>query len=408
MIRPALLSAILGSALLLGLFWTTAGSRAQDAARFGDSGAARTALDAARSEAARARQRAEAFDEQAAAADTAARKAQAEAAALAARIQQAEAAIQVASAQLALVQRERRSLDLALAQKRRPIVRLTGALQTLVRRPVSLGLLSPASLRETVYLGAVLDSTVPLVRERTSRLRGELERASLLQGEASDALAMRRSNEEALKQRRAELAALARRENLAARDASNAASREEQRALALAERARDIDGLVGELEELGALRDELAALPGPVLRPADPSASRRVAEPTPTPSSTAPPAGYRLPVTGRVTTGFGARTATGTVSRGLTIIPRESAQIIAPAKGRVAFAGPYRGFGQIVIIEHANGWTSLVTGLEVLDTRVGQEVVAGSPLGLASARDPQVTLETRREGESRNPLDLVG
>ncbi|WP_234041531.1 murein hydrolase activator EnvC family protein [Erythrobacter aureus] len=73
--------------------------------------------------------------------------------------------------------------------------------------------------------------------------------------------------------------------------------------------------------------------------------------------------------------------------------------------GRVGFAGPYRGFGRIVIIEHANGWTTLVTGLEILDVAVGQNVTAGSPLGLAPTQRGEVTLELRHGGEPVNPLD---
>ena len=62
-------------------------------------------------------------------------------------------------------------------------------------------------------------------------------------------------------------------------------------------------------------------------------------------------------------------------------------------------------FGRIVIIEHANGWTTLVTGLEILDVAVGQNVTAGSPLGLAPAQRGEVTLELRQGGEPVNPLD---
>ena len=91
----------------------------------------------------------------------------------------------------------------------------------------------------------------------------------------------------------------------------------------------------------------------------------------------------------------------------ITLAPRASAQIIAPAGGRVAFAGPYRGYGRIVIIEHGGGWTSLVTGLGRVDVQVGQQLVSGSPLGIAAARNPAVTLELRRAGEPVNPLEVM-
>ena len=93
---------------------------------------------------------------------------------------------------------------------------------------------------------------------------------------------------------------------------------------------------------------------------------------------------------------------------GLSLIPRAGAQVVAPGAGRVVFAGPYRGYGRIVIIEHANGWTSLVTGLGNLVARVGQDVVAGSPVGMAEAGNPTVTLELRRGGDPVNPLDYIG
>ena len=73
----------------------------------------------------------------------------------------------------------------------------------------------------------------------------------------------------------------------------------------------------------------------------------------------------------------------------------------------MAFAGPYSGYGQIVVIEHAGEWTSLVTGLTRLDVRVGERVIAGSPIGLTGPGDPIVTLELRRDGEPINPLPYV-
>jgi septal ring factor EnvC (AmiA/AmiB activator) len=82
--------------------------------------------------------------------------------------------------------------------------------------------------------------------------------------------------------------------------------------------------------------------------------------------------------------------------------------VVAPATGRIAFAGPYRGFGRIVIIEHDGGWTSLVTGLDRIEAAVGDEVIAGAPLGVAGTEAPIVTIELRRNGEPVNPLNFLG
>ena len=405
MMRPGLAFAVtvFGLAGLIGAAIVSSPITAQTAldARFSDAPDAQRALDRAQRRSAQAQNRAVRFDARAASASEASAKAQAEAAALAARVQQAEAAIGVAEAELTLVQAARRQIDLRLAERREPIVRLTGALQTLVRRPLSFSVLAPGSLRDTVYLGAVLDSTVPLVRESTAELRAE-------------ALANRRGAERRLTERRTELVAMAQRERLAARRARGAADREELRALALGEQARDLDGLVERLEAVGSLRERLAALPGPVLRPSEPgAASARVSDqaggspPTPTPSATAPPSDYRLPVDGQLAAAFGAPGEGGVRATGLSLVPRAGAQVVAPGAGRVVFAGPYRGYGRIVIIEHANGWTSLVTGLGDLVARVGQDVVAGSPVGMAEAGNPTVTLELRRGGDPVNPLDYI-
>ncbi|MEZ5683293.1 MAG: peptidoglycan DD-metalloendopeptidase family protein [Novosphingobium sp.] len=86
---------------------------------------------------------------------------------------------------------------------------------------------------------------------------------------------------------------------------------------------------------------------------------------------------------------------------------RSGAQAVAPAAGRVVFSGTYQGYGNIVIIEHGGGWTSLVTGLAALDTRVGSELVAGAPLGTAGPGRPVLTLELRHNGEPVNPLDFL-
>ncbi len=333
-----------------------------------------------------------------------------EAAALAARVQQAEAGIAAAEARIALTTRERATLREQLGREQQPVVRLTAALQQFARRPVALSLLRPGSVEDVVYVRAMLDSAVPQVQARTAGLRARLARSRQLHDQAIAAARFLRAEETRLGERRAELAALESRQRLASRQASGTADREAERALALAEEARDLDALVGELDRAGGLRERLAALSGPLLRPDRPE-DARLATLTDLPASdaaaAAPPAPYLLPVTGRTVTGFGAQRGSAT-SSGVTLAPRPGAQVVAPAAGRVAFAGAYRGYGRIVIIEHAGGWTSLVTGLARTDVAVGATLVAGAPLGIAAQGNPQVTLELRSGGEPVNPLRFVG
>lgn len=389
----------------VGLALTMAPLIAQNEVGFDSPKDARQALDVARQQQRNARDRGVALEKRAAQSRQVADKATQQAAALAARVQQAEAAISAAEARYALATQGRRTLDRKLAVRREPLVRLVGALQSLSRRPLTLSAFQPGSLRDLVYTQAVLDSTIPLVRRRTAALRGDLDLARSLESSARQALADRRESEMELAQRRHDLVALAQKERLVARQAAGGADREERRALTLAEQTRDLDALVGRLEEAGSLRERLARLPGPVPRPTNPSMATVSDRPAPMPSATAPPSRYQLPVAGRIAFGFGESGEGGARRSGIGLVSRAAAQIVSPGTGRIVFAGPYRGYGDIVIIEHANGWTSLITGLASLDASVGQYVTVGSPLGLARAVNPAITLELRREGEPVNPLD---
>jgi len=389
-------------------------TRAQTAVQLIDPSEAEAALARAARDSRRAEARAARLTRNSEAATEAAQRTASEAAALAARIQQAEADIEAARARYSIVRGQRAGLTAQLARKQEPTVRLTAALQTAARRPLALSALQPGSLKDVVYVRAVLDSVVPQIRARTAALRSELDRGRALETQAARALDALRAGEGRLRERRTALAALENQQRLASRTARGAALREAERALALGEEARDLDGLVDRLGEVAALRQELAALPGPVLRPQDlavPLASETLAAASavPSPAASAPPPGdFQLPVQGRTLVGFGAKRDSGLASTGLTLAPVAGAQVVAPGRGRVVFAGAYRGFGRIVIIEHAGGWTSLVTGLERVDVAVGDSVIGGSPVGVAGRRGGAVTFELRHTGVPVNPLLFLG
>ena len=384
-----------------------AGAWAQRDVAYQNVGETRSALNNALAERQAASVRAQQYEAAAARASEAADKTARQAAALAARIQESEAGIAAARAQLAIVTQQRELLSARLALRQKPVVRLTAALERFSRRPLALSVLRPGSVREMVYLRALLSSTIPAVQRGTAALRAEIARGKALEDQSRGALAALQGGQRQLTDRRGQLAALESRQRIESREASGTADREAERALALAEQARDLDTLVGQLGQAGALRQRLALLPGPLIRPPRPEESQ-VEVNAPPPEATRPPPGYQLPVAGRAVAGFGAPVAGGGLSQGITLAPGDGAQVVAPAGGRVAFAGPYRGYGRIVIIEHDGGWTSLVTGLARIDVRVGDDLVGGAPLGIAGAPHPTITLELRRGGQPVNPADILG
>jgi murein hydrolase activator len=278
---------------------------AQGQAGYENDADAQRALTEAREQGAAARLRAEALEANAATAVAAAARTAQESAAIAARVQESEASIAANEARIVLIERQQAVLRVALAQKQRPLIELTAALQRLSRRPPVLSLLYPGSLQEAVYLRAALDSMLPEVKRRTAGLRADLERGRALQRQTAQAARELRSSQAELNLRRRELASREVGQRLASRAASGAADREAERALALAETARDLSGLVAGLGQAGQLREELAALPGPVLRPALPQNAVVTAAAAPTAPASNAPTRYMLPVTGRLVTGFG-------------------------------------------------------------------------------------------------------
>jgi len=399
--RPLLILAPLAVLIAVGASW------AQDGAVLDTPDDARRALAEAQGQEQAARSRAERLEGNAASAAAVADRTAREEAALAARIQESEAQVAANEARIGLIGQQQQALGAELARRQQPLVELTAALQRLSRRPAALSLLRPGSLREAVYLRAGLETMLPEVGRRTAGLRSQIDRGRALQGQARQASMALRAGQGELARRRQELAMLETRQRLASREATGIADRESERATALAEQARDLTALVGELGQDAQLRAALAALPGPVPRPAQPQGATVSAVPLLAPAPTGVPQHYLLPVAGRLVAGFGAAAAGRSQSRGIAIATRGAAQVVAPGAGRVAFAGPYQGYGLIVIIDHGGGWVSLVTGLAQLDVKVGRDLVPGSPLGQAGPGRPVLTLELRHQGQPVNPLDFL-
>lgn len=366
----------------------------------------RARLAEAKAQSDAAARRSAALERQAAAEQDQARQAQAQKAAVAARIQQAEADIAAGQARLAIVDRLLAQQRAKLAAKQVPVARLLGALQSLARRPAIISLVQPGSVDDLVHVRAVLSNTLPVIRARTADVRADLARTRQLQAAgalATRALAESRSR---LETQRLALTRLEAAHRLRSRAFGRDALIESDRAIALGERARDIVDLMDTIGNQAATRESLESLPGPLARPPRPG---EVATPIDRVSwsHTAPP--YRLPVRGKIVTGLGELSDSGVHSRGLTISALPGAQVIAPAAGRVAFAGPFRGYGTIVILDHGGGWTTLVSGLGSTSARIGETIGQGAPIGQAPGGEaPNVTVELRRRDRAVDMTALIG
>lgn len=342
-------------------------------ATFTLSGAILAAPGPAPSLAEQARARSATLDREARAATLRGEQALRSAAALAARVQNAEAGLADTSTRLAALRAERARIASDLAARRLPTARLAAGLAAEARQPALLGLLRPGSLQDTVHLRAMMAALVPQIEARTAGIRRTLARAKVVERQTARLLAQQAAMRRDLMLRQRELAALAEAERLKARRASSAADREAERALLGAAGTRPPDRFAGGLD------------------------AKRASTPAPVAGAPRP---YRLPVRG----GWRFEDNGGL---GVVLAPAPGALVVAPAAGRVSFAGPYEGYGAIVIVEHPGGWSSLVTGMATAGVATGQGVIAGSPIGRAPAADPQIGLELRRGAERVPVLQLL-
>ena len=346
------------------------------------------ALGQARAEAAAAAKRQAALE-------SAADDARDEAAALRARqnaaaagIQLAEARITGAGIELARARAAQREAEGRLAAARAPAAALVAGIVTMARRPPLLVLADGGSVRQLVHTRALLDTSIPVIRARSAALARDSEEArsrTARVGTLAAALDGERRQLADARNRFASLEASAhRRAGALDDDAFLAADRviagDEEvgslgRAAEQAQAARKTAALVSRLSPLPA-------------RPVAPDAAAPAA-----------PFAYRLPGAWTVREGMGAVSEIGVAARGLTLDSPRGAAVGAPADGTVLFAGPFRRFDGIVIIDHGGGWTSLLTNVRPAAQK-GAKVRLGQPLG--NALGP-VGVELREKNALRSP-----
>lgn len=352
------------------------------------------ALRDAKAKAVKAERRSEFLRQEASNAANAADRLVAQRAVMSAEMDAAAAQIEAANARIAIIARRQRAHRAQLGEESEPMLRLNSALQQMTGRPTALMIMQPGQRTDYIHLRAVMATVQPEIIRRTSALRQQIAVQNELRSQELVALKSLNDARSRLQSRRASLARLEGDARGKAGNFSADAAEEFEQAIAQGERARDLVANIDTLRLSGEKAAALAALDGPMLRSGAVSAR---------PSGSA----YKIPQRGNLVFGFNELNPTGYRERGLRLALPPSSSVAAPAAGRVSFAGNYRSFGQIVIIEHGGGWTSLVTGLASLAVSKGQSVAQGTTLGQTRADRPEITLELRRNGRVMDIAALV-
>lgn len=319
----------------------------------------------------------------------------------------------------------------SLRTRRHLLAEVIGALQRMGSNPPPAILVSPldalSSIRSAILLGAV----VPELRSETEILMTELgelarisreieserqtlssdltklaeeeQRLTLLLAEKKELTAERRQQLAIQSASAAELAAradtLSKLIETLENEIAGAREAAEKARLAEAERRRK------ESEQLASARDEIARH--------DFSDTARIA---PAMEFTAARGLLPRPVAGVEIRSFGQKDRLGDISEGDYLVTRTNSRVVSPADGWVVYAGPFRSYGQLLILNAGSGYHVVLAGMERIDVQLGQFVLAGEPVAVMGARRiasatavdvessrPVLYVEFRKDGKSIDP-----
>jgi septal ring factor EnvC (AmiA/AmiB activator) len=326
-----------------------------------------------------------------------------------------EAALTRLESQLATLGLEQQAKAAELARQHAQQAKVLTALLRLARNPPSGLALADGAPVDLLRGGILMSAAVPPLVERANLLAIEIKTLADLRDQIQGAEASRRVEADALAQERTRLNGLMNDKAALQSDAQKRAADQAQQVAMLAAQASDLKDLIARADAEARQREaedrkraadaekaRLAAL-GPQAPPAPPADPNRPASIRPFDAAR----GQMLyPASGALVSGFGAADPAGGTSKGMTFETRPGAEVVAPFDGRVVFAGPFKGYGRILIIGHGDGYHSLVAGLDRIDSVVGQWLVAGEPIGTmpAGGAKPRLYLELRQNGQPVNPL----
>lgn len=329
----------------------------------------------------------------------------------AARLREVEGRIADSEARLGILDSSESNVRQALEARRAVIAELLAALQRMGRRPPPALIARPedalAAVRSAIMLGAVL----PEMRVEVEALLGDLSELVRVRRDIDTERTALEADLATFSRERQRMTLLVDERQKRQAEAETALGAERKRALTLARQAQSLQELIGRLEreaetsraaaEREAAARRLKPRDVPRMAPAMAFADARGKLP--------------LPVNGARVRAFGAADDFGAALRGDTVATRAGAQVTAPADGWVVYAGPFRSYGQLLILNAGGGYHVLLAGMERISVDLGQFVLRGEPIATmgggprsASAvamgsSQPTLYIEFRKDGAPVDP-----
>ncbi|MER8485244.1 murein hydrolase activator EnvC [Mesorhizobium sp. M1322] len=336
---------------------------------------------------------------------------------------------------------EEQKIRASLAARRDVLAEVLAALQRMGLNPPPAILVKPedalSSVRSAILLGAV----VPELRQQTEILLTDLKEQSRVtaSSEAERARLTAAVGEQTAEKKR--LGMLLEAKQKLEAETQTALAAEKERSAALAAKAGSLKELIASLEADKVRKAAAAAKAaeqkaaeqkagGADKAPAQTAPAQKVPEQTELAALPVPEANrltaaapfsalqgqIALPVTGKIKRRFGASDGYGAVMLGDMVATQSGAIVTAPADGNVLYAGPFRSYGQLLILNAGDGYHVVLAGMSRISVASGQSVLAGEPVGaMGEARvastsaskngnaTPELYVEFRKDGKPVDP-----
>jgi len=339
---------------------------------------------------------------------------------IAAQVRGVETRIDDAEARLRPLDSREQQIRGSLDSRRSEIVEVLAALQRAGRRTPPALLVRPEDALQSLRTAMLLGSVVPELRDRAQKLAGDLaELVTLRKTIASerDRLAIDRDK---LRDDQPRLAALVDERQRKQSEIEKDMEAEGARAIGLSKQVDSLQGLIAKMEQdlksaaKAAATASLQGAPAALNGKPNLGALKDSARLSPAIAFASAKGLFALPVNGTRIREYGGSDGAGGVEKGISLATRPGAQVTTPCDGWVVYAGPFRSYGQLLILNAGGGYHVLIAGMERISVNIGQFVLTGEPVAAmgtisqvasilaANASQPVLYVEFRKDG---TPID---